>query len=116
MPNHTLNPSRVENVTTNQTSSKNKKGKTKVKETFKDDLKVTDLKTGEVATKKTTQKTKTKTNKRGKTKTKTKFKEDFVVTNKDGKVTMKDSKKITSRNGKTRMNRNRAKLTKNYRA
>ena len=34
--------------------------------------------------------------------------------NKDGKLLMKDTKKATSRNGKTKINRNKARVTKNF--
>ena len=38
----------------------------------------------------------------------------FTVKNKDGKLLMKDTKKATSRNGETKINRNKVRVTKNY--
>lgn len=103
-----------ERSATTQTSQK-KKGKTKTTESFAGTYKITDVNTGEVATRRTTEKTKTKTNRRGKTRTKTKSKDDFEVRDAEGKLLMKDKQRTTSRNGKTRINRNRARVTRNYR-
>tara|TARA_R100000742_G_C4279594_1_gene104643 strand:+ start:4009 stop:4380 length:372 start_codon:yes stop_codon:yes gene_type:complete len=122
MPNgdKSLDPSLVQSTASMSTKSKkkvNKRGaKEKTKKKYTEDSVVTNLKTGETSTKITTQKDKTKTNRRGKTKTKTKVKEKFIVRDADGKVIAKDVKKVTSRNGKTRINRNRARVTQNFRA
>ena len=115
MAHHKKRNVRFQSETTSQTSQKEKKGKTKTRESFAKNVKVTAIDSGEVATRRTTEKTKTKTNRRGKTRTKTKSKDDFEVRDAEGKLLMKDKQRTTSRNGKTRINRNRARVTRNYR-
>ena len=115
MAHHKKSNVRVQSETTNQTSQRKKKGKTKTTESFSENLKITDIDSGEVTTMRTTEETKSRTNRRGKTRTKGKLKEDFEVRDAGGKLLMKDKKRMTSRNGKTRINRNRARVTRNYR-
>ena len=68
-----VNPFTISSNTTNKIDSKTKrkrgKSKSKTKETFTDNIKTTDLKTGEVVTSESSEVTKSRTNKRGKTKT-----------------------------------------------
>jgi len=78
---------RVQSTTTTKTSSKKKNGKQKLKETFTDDQRVTDLGTGETVATKTVQK-----DKNNKTK---KFKSTTKITDREGKLLAKqvDKKK-----------------------
>ena len=115
MAHHKKRNVRFQSETTSQTSQKEKKGKTKTRESFAKNVKVTDIDSGEVTTSRTTEDTKSRTNRRGKTRTKTKSKDDFEVRDAEGKLLMKDKQRTTSRNGKTRINRNRARVTRNYR-
>ena len=108
------NATRVESNSSNSVRSNKKRGREKVKGKFTTTSKQTNLNTGEVSNMETTYKTKTKFNRKGVVKTKEKVKQKFTVKNKDGKLLMKDTKKATSKNGKTKINRNKARVTKNY--
>lgn len=106
---------RVQSEATTQTSSKKSKRKEKTKETSKSVQTVTDQNTGQVSTTKTTSVDKSKTGRSGRTRSKSKIKEDFQVTDSEGNVLLRDKTKVTSRNGKTRINRRPAQITSNYR-
>ena len=96
---------RVESETTNQLSTRKRRGKKRAKETSTSVQTVTNKNTGEVSTTKTTSVDKSKTNRRGETKSKSKIIEDFKVTDSEGRVLLKDRARISSRNGKTRTKR-----------
>ncbi len=106
---------RVQSEATTQTSSKKGKRKEKTKSTSKEVQTVTDQTTGQVSTTKTTSVEKSKTGRGGNTKSKSKLKEDFQVTDSEGNVLLRDKTRITSRNGKTKINRRPAQITSNYR-
>ena len=78
---------RVQSTTTAKTSSKKKNGKEKLKQTFTDDQRVTDLDTGETVANKTVQKDKNNKTKR--------FKSTTKITDREGKLLAKqvDKKK-----------------------
>jgi len=89
---------RVQSTTTTKTSSKKKNGKEKLKETFRDDQKVTDLDTGETVSSKTVQK-----DKDGKIK---RFKSTTKITDKDENLLVKEvDRKRRSRTRVTRAGR-----------
>lgn len=111
-----VDPSKIESTTlsyTKDNSRINKRGKEKgkFKKTSISQIKDTNLKTGGTFTINTTS-----IDKKGKRKSVSKFKRKTEKRDKDGKLITKSTKKITSRNGKTKINREKFKRTKNYRS
>lgn len=80
---------RTQSNTEQKTSQKRKKGKTKSKTSFEQDIRETDLDTGEVSELKTRQIDKAKTKRSGKVKKKEKFKQTLKVKDKDDKLLLK---------------------------
>lgn len=103
-------------VLATKSTAKNKKEV--VKENYKSSVKDTQQEDGKTynVSIETKEKSKKKSKPNKKTKSKSKFKEVTKITDEDGKLLAKEVVKTTSRNGKTKMNRNRLKITKNFRS
>ena len=101
------------------TDSKTKNKKEVVKENYRSSVKDSqqddDGKTYNVSIE-TKEKSKKKSKPNKKPKKKSKFKEVTKIRDEDGKLLVKEVYKTTSRNGKTKINRDKLKFTKNFRS